>query len=512
MSAIPVLIKPNNWSSFITESIGKAIVSVKNFTIGLDGGGVVSPAPGCTRPLLFTAKYSCGADPTENSMNKTNAWGNVAKLDCSKTFQKCNSLKLTLDDRGVLTLTDKDGNQLWQSDLPTTDATNPPIALPQYAATSNTPAPNRHSQKSYLSSGEFLKLGEWIGSPAGTFRLEMVEADGQKTLRVAYNAVGCTDAREITNNVAPIDKNSASIYSIPSIYPQNVGRTGYINEFGQLQPYPGDKSMNKYGANFESVGKYGVVGSDIGTNKKVAGSEECLTECRADPNCAAVIFDQVASQCQLKSSTALSSGQRYINNNYEYYVRTLDVSPDISCPQTIETSDAATWEGMPAGAIMSSTTYCGLKKFTQAERDANEAAFEAVDKNASGSVGGVIDYLSGKYKTLTDYLSPVKSNQQKAFDELEASKKGLDDWSGETLAQLDAMNEDSELNMKNQYLKHNTYLYLFIGLAILLVLLPVFKLAWSFISKSSKSGAAPATAPAAAPAAAAAPAPAAAPA
>ena len=360
MSAVPVLIKPNNWSSFITESIGKAIVSVKNFTVGQDGGGLISPAPECTRPLLFTAKYSCGADPTQKSLTRTDAWGRVARLNCSTTFDKCNSLKLTLDDKGVLTLTDKNGNQLWQSDLPTTDATNPPIALPEYAAASNTPAPNRHSQKSYLSSGEFLKLGEWIGSPAGIFRLEMVEADGLKTMRVAYNAVGCTDSRGSTDNVAPIDKKSSSIYSIPSIYPQNVGRTGYINESGQLQPYPGNGSMNHYGTEFESVGNYGVVGNDIGTATTVAGTDACLAACNADPTCAAVIFDQVTSQCQLKTKTVLTSGHRYINNNYEYYVRTLDVSPDISCPQTIETRDAATWEGMPAGEIMSSSVYCGL--------------------------------------------------------------------------------------------------------------------------------------------------------
>lgn len=568
VSETPIYIPPNNWTTYVKNAIGTASPSTKNFQIGTDGAGVTNPAPNCkaANGLLFTASYSCGTDSTLKTLNLSNAWGKSAKFDCSNLFNKCSGLNLTLDDTGVLTLTDRDGNQLWQSTTPTTDSTNPPIAMPQYAANSNSPAINRHSNKSYLSSGEFLQVGEWIGSPTGKFRLEMVKTVrppgsdqgvwvnvGQSytipasgallrtsvddvgkfyrvgdsiptspattplqllattasststapiplipptTLQVSYNVIGCTDARSSQQNIAPINNKSATIYSIPSISTQNVGKIGYINSLGQLQPYPSDNSMTKYSSRFTNVGNYGVVGGDIGSPSVVSGTNACLTSCNSTPTCAAFVFDQVSSECQLKNASVLTGGKRYINNSRRYYVRTLDVNPDTSCPNEVETHDAATWNSMLSnmGSTMTPSTTCGLSKYTQAEREANATAFTNVNNSATSGVGGVIDSLINKYNILKDRLNNTKQSQEITFKDLQASKQGLDDWSGETLAQLEAINEDRELNMTSQYLKHNMYVYLFSGLAILLILIPVIKLGLSFLTKSSAATAAATTA------------------
>jgi hypothetical protein len=587
MGDTPINIPPNNWTQYITNTIGTAVKATSDFQIGTDGGGVTNPAPNCTQPLLFTANYRCGNDSKTLTKNISNAWGKSIQLNCSTAFKKCAGSKLTLDDTGVLTLTDKDGNKTWQSNKPAGfDSNNPPLALPQYASASTNPAAGQHSQNNYLKSGEFLNVGEWIGSPSGMFRLEMVELNPiagtpaeiaalasatlttaknaasdnskwtqvaieggtfmvttdntvlrygldsswttpqlfnkgttvtannatftnpspgadkvlqqftssgtRKTLRVVYNVLGCTDALTAPTSVSPLNANSATVYSIPSINTQNVGKTGYVNEFGQLQTYV-DPSLTAYPAEseFKNVGNYGVIGGDLGlATPAPKGMSDCQLAC-ADQQCSAFVYESVGKTCQLKGPAVLTTGQRFINNNYEYYVRTkgLSTTVDASCPQTVETRDASEWAQLNTvrGNDMTASSVCGLKKFTQAERNANDATLAAVDNNFSG-IGKLIDSLTLKYGKLKRYLFNTKDKLDDSLIELQKSKQGLADWSGEQLEQLDAMNEDRELNMKSEYLQHNMYIYIVVGILAIIAIIGIVKFVLRFISGAAPSG------------------------
>ena len=558
----PVFIPNNNWTDIILNYLGNDVTSSPKalFEINKDGITSDNPVATCTSPS-FSASYTCGNDTAPKTISLSDAWSKTTEFNCADNFTKCSNVLLTLDDKGILTLTDAEGNTLWKTAAPATNDDNPPLTLPQYAAKSTNPAPNRHSQNSFLKSGEFLSVGEWIGSPSGIFRLELVEVidpdadkgvwvnvgtftsgagsftvtvDGTvlrtsktdligtsynkgainasaqwqmlattasststtstpsttptiptplilppppKMLQVVYNVLGCSTESSLNNQ-------STQLYSIPSINVQNVGSAGYVNEFGQLQQYPENMTTYK-NADYQMVGKYGVVGGDLDSSTTVNDAEECKTKCSnyvgLGDQCAGFVYEKVGRTCQLKSPSVLNTGNRFINDNYEYYVRTLQVSPDVSCPQSIEPHDTTKWDILSAnmGAGMEADTPCGLKKFTQAERNAKQDAFNALDIDASDNIVSTqINYLYKKYNTLKDWLFNTQKSLDSSFNELQKTKKEKEDWSGEQTQQLKAMNEESDLNMMSQ-----NYMYIFWRILAIIVVIGII----TFISSMGSS-------------------------
>ena len=553
MSSEPNFIPNNNWTDIILNYLGNDVTASPNLLFEINKDGITSdnPVNKCASPL-FSASYTCGNDTVQKTISLSDAWGKTSEFVCKDNFTKCSNVLLTLDDKGILTLTDAEGNTLWKTAAPATNDNNPPLTLPQYAAKSTNPAPNRHSQNSFLKSNEFLSVGEWIGSPSGTFRLELVEVvdphadkgvwvnvgtftdgwgsftitvdrtvlrtsktdligsffskgststnhqwqmlattDSSKTkdpiplisppppkmLQVVYNVLGCSTESSLNNQ-------STQLYSIPSINVQNVGSAGYVNEFGQLQQYPENMTTYK-NADYQMVGKYGVVGGDLDSSTTVNDAEECKTKCSnyvgLGEQCAGFVYEKVGRTCQLKSPSVLNTGNRFINDNYEYYVRTLQVSPDVSCPQSIEPHDTTKWDTLSAnmGAGMEADTPCGLKKFTQAERDAKQDAFNALDIDASDNIVSTqINYLYKKYNTLKDWLFNTQKSLDSSFNELQKTKKEKEDWSGEQTQQLKAMNEESDLNMMSQ-----NYMYIFWRILAIIVVIGII----TFISSMGSS-------------------------
>ena len=65
-----------------------------------------------------------------------------------------------------------------------------------------------------------------------------------------------------------------------------------------------------------------------------------------------------------------------------------------------------------------------------------------------------MDSLRDKYYKLTGLLFNTKSSIKSTLDELQESKQNLADWTGEQLQNLQAMNEDRDLNMMSQNYRH----------------------------------------------------------
>jgi hypothetical protein len=477
----PVIIPQGNWSTNVRSRIGTE--SRGNLDYDIIKAEVLPSnlVSSCNKPL-FTASYKCGADTNlAPPLSVSNAWGKKVRFNCEDTFTKCSTLKLTLDDTGVLTVTDRTGNKLWNSDSPVINPLNPPLALAQYAAASSAPAPNRYSQNSFISSGDYLNIGQWIGSPSGKFRLEMVTVPASaasatsaatNTLQVVYNVLGCSGEAELNSA-------SSNLYSIPSIHKENVGKVGFVNEFGQLQPYPTTSPTYDLSAgHFESIGNYGVYGGDLPGGAPETDTNDCETQCISlGDTCVGFVKKQLSNGdklCELKGQAVLNSGKRFVNNNYEYYVRTLQVSPDISCPQTIETEDASTWASLSSdmSGNMTSTTKCGLNLYTAQEQLAKTTALNVLTENAANSTG-MMAYVTGlysRYQTLKNNLLNTKTELDASFNDLEKSKQGLEDWSGEQLAQLEALDEDRELNMNSQRYKHIMWAILAIVIVISIII------------------------------------------
>jgi hypothetical protein len=142
---------------------------------------------------------------------------------------------------------------------------------------------------------------------------------------------------------------------------------------------------------------------------------------------------------------------------------------DDSCPNTdsIQTPlpiDAERWQSMTPGSTMTATTKCGLFAYTANEQQNVAAANSKLTTNLN-TLKGTSDAISGK-------LAPIKAKLATNLADLTTKITSFKDYqkekdfTGAQLKQLNAMSEDSEMNMLSQNYQH----ILWSILAIMIVL------------------------------------------
>ena len=457
-------VAPDNWTTATIAGIGTQSNPQYLYSINPNDSPSGDPAVGCNK--TFNASYKCGDSTTVKTLTvPAEAKSYNAKFDCTTEFNKCSKLQLHLADTGVLTLVNSAAPTtiLWTS---TTPAIVNAVALPKYAPSAPTALlGNFAKDRSYLKSGEFLSNGQWLSSPGGKCRLEMTADGDTRTLQVVYEALAC-------NATNDLNTESSLLYTIPSGNNANVGKIGYVNEQGQLQPYPND--MTYYdGIAYDLIGNYDV--HDATTIATVSGDSvsDCKTACsnantkdsstQGNP-CVGFVYG--SGSCKLLDDTAFpvgaglgSGGKRSIHSTHQLYMRTKGVSPDMSCPsdvnQTIIGTPANWQEFLPLGtnAGMTNETTCGISKWTANETD-NQGVSNASLNSLAQSMRPVISNLLSKYNNLKSKLLNNKTKLNDSTNELQESRKNLADWSGDQLEQLEAMKEDRDLNMMSQNYKH----------------------------------------------------------
>ena len=459
-------VAPGNWTTATIAGIGEQSNPQYLYSINPSDSTSGEPAVGCNKS--FTANYKCGDSTTEKSITvPAEARSRNATFECTTEFNKCNKLQLHLADNGALTLVNSDAPTtiLWTSTPPVIVNA---VALPKYLPSVDTsPTGNFAKGRSYLKSNEFLSNGQWLSSPGGFCRLEMI-VDVSNTLQVVYEALAC-------NTINDLNAQSALLYTIPSGNNANVGKIGYVNGRGQLQLYP--DAMTYYDeSSYDLIGNYDIADAQpISTNTSISSLTDCKTRC-SDTNdisssggsgnqCIGIVYG--SGMCKLLDKTAFPVGSSSVTGvgkrtnkpNYELYMRTKNINPDtinescrIDISKTIQ-GVSSKWNEYDLSSNMTATTTCGLTKYTEKEFEKtalSDASLNSLTSNANTFISGLLT----KYNMLKDNLFNNKTKLDDATNELQESRKNVADWSGDQLEQLEAMKEDRDLNMMSQNYKH----------------------------------------------------------
>jgi hypothetical protein len=458
---MPVVLQYNRTDDVKTKLPGQPPYDSLDYTY--DNYASVDPAPGCEKE--FVTKYQCGLSPLKTLTLPKPAQG-TASYDCKTETTKC-MVQLNLDDSGMLSITNSTKtSSYWTSqDLFTIADPSKTVQIDEWNPTSTkykgkvfTNATSAPVTRSYLKAGEFLANNEFIGSPSGKYRLHM--ANG--ALRIEYKGLGC--------DAAP-NSSSFRVNTITPAPASTVGKLGYVNNTGQLMPYP--TAMTTYIAAYESVGPYDLTIADLETTSTIATDlNACKARCTGwtgTKKCAGIIFDKTSKMCQLKDDT-IYTAKRILSNSKEYHMRLKDATGnDDSCPNTdsIQTPlpiDAERWQSMTPGSTMTATTKCGLFAYTANEQQNVAAANSKLTTNLN-TLKGTSDAISGK-------LAPIKAKLATNLADLTTKITSFKDYqkekdfTGAQLKQLNAMSEDSEMNMLSQNYQH----ILWSILAIMIVL------------------------------------------
>jgi hypothetical protein len=309
---------------------------------------------------------------------------------------------------------------------------------------------------------------------------------------------------------AGADTNAARLYLLPQNNP-TIGKVAYINEVGQLQMYP-EETMTTYTNDYEKTGNYALsTGAELGDSFRVGGVAECENECnKADEdnkqNCAGFIFDTTSARCQLLDKKMYKKN-RIINPKYEYYSRQKKVvNQDVSCPTEVNIRSAEFWKDKVVDPTnMTPDQKCGLAKFTENERRAvarelpkvynnleyKEPTGETTDieynelnkkeRLVNKNKGGFkywYESLQDKYEKLTDKIFNTTEKVGTTFDELEDSRKFIAR-TAEQIKNLEAMNEDSDLNMMSENYQHIMW-----SILAILIIIATMKFTKSVMTKS----------------------------
>ncbi len=453
----------NNWSVDVSNAMA-------NYEYPTDFDGIYKyqlladedendPAIGCKKE--FKANYTCGTTGTKaiSLLDAGAGGGRTADLNCKSVYEKCANLVLILGDDGSLSILDsvKEKNVLW------TNKDNAALKGLADKAVENSEPNGRtlHSNNNGLSAGEFLGKNEYISSTNNKFRLIL---DDKAELKVIYLSSGCktsnSDGIKLENGDIMLDVSASKIYELNSIRPE-IGKVGYVDELGVLHEYP--STMTAFSSDFKMVGNYGLIGGDLGQSSVVNNAEDCKRVCSSynseaetdNEKCVGFVYEKTGKVCQMKDSTIYTSGNRFMNDNFEYYMRNKDIQgQDASCPKIIKNKTADFWGTFTLGDDMSGNTKCGLAKFTEDETEAVKQANASLNNKFVNSFISIKNGLRRKFSKIKQRINNSGRRMDTKLKDLQDTREDLGDWTGNQLKQLEAMNEDRDLNRISQNYKH----------------------------------------------------------
>ena len=453
----------NNWSVDVSNAMAKY-----EYPTDFDGiykyqlladGDENDPAIGCAKE--FKANYTCGTTGTK-AVSLTNAGfdgGKTAELNCKGVYDKCAKLVIILGDDGSLSIRSSltDTTDLWTNKK---DAALKGLAD---KAVENSEPNDRtlHSNNNYLLAGEFLGKNEYIISTNNKFRLIL---DENAELKVIYLSSGCktstSDGIKLEDGDIMLDVSASKIYELNSVR-TDIGKVGYVDELGVLHEYP--STMTAFSSDFKMIGNYGLIGGDIGQSSVVNNAEDCKRVCSSynseadsdNEKCVGFVYEKTGKVCQMKDNTIYTSGNRFMNDNYEYYMRNKDIQgQDASCPKIIKNKTSDFWGTFTRGDDMSGNTKCGLAKFTEDETEAVNQANASLNNTFVNSFISIKKGLMTKLSKMKQKINNGGRRMDKKLKDLQDTREDLGDWTGNQLKQLEAMNEDRDLNRISQNYKH----------------------------------------------------------
>jgi hypothetical protein len=151
--------------------------------------------------------------------------------------------------------------------------------------------------RDWISSGDTLAAGDFVGSADGTFALIMQD-DGNLVL---YTYTLGSNCKQMADGNTGAGEGGNAFYGFPkAAIPGNMGKLAYIDENSQLHDYPSSnvKLVNTY-SKFEEIdsGGHDIPGAAYGN----ATVDQCTTTCNDNSTCAGFAFYQ--NTCYPKNNT-----------------------------------------------------------------------------------------------------------------------------------------------------------------------------------------------------------------
>lgn len=211
--------------------------------------------------------------------------------------------------------------------------------------------------KSFLTTGQNLSLGEWIGSDDGKLQL-ILQQDGNLVLYTSTSSPSCVTNTK--DNKTYGNKGVVSIYELPSSgIKDNLGKIGYVDDNSDLHEYPSSMIGNSDNYNIKQNTTFWPNDSkSIISKTNVSNVNDCQKACSSNNNCNGFIHETTSNVCALLNNS--QSGMITPNaQGYTFGERKPKLLNDASCGLDYTEIDTNQWQNYNKGEQMMESSKCG---------------------------------------------------------------------------------------------------------------------------------------------------------
>ena len=323
----------------------------------------------------------------------------------------------------------------------------------------------------YLTPGQTLAPGEWIGSTTGVVKLSM-ETNGNLVLYTSYVTPNCTSANGNTYGGGWAN----AVYELSQVgTPASLGKLAYIDGDAQLREYP--SSMLTKSKTYTTLNNQDSPGNNI-ANMPLTNSSlnQCKTACNNNVDCNGFFFD-TTNNCWLKNGNMYPKSSKKINNNGSLYLRNPQIISDNSCNKSILNVDSVGYNKYIKGSPMTSTTTCGFAlSIENNQKQLNDIKTKLI--KLANQIEKKTEYInslnqtigkqmSANNKTLLTNVATYTSIKNQLIQELsKPSMEGLTNMQNTNLNMIDlnAMLSDSDIVALEQNYRYIFWSILAVGL------------------------------------------------
>ena len=420
------------------------------------GTNMPDVAVGCYK--AFDISYQCGNEIKTGHVDGE-AGGQNFLLDCRTEASACNFYLILQDDGNMCiykgTPEQTVGGSVWCT-MTNGQQQNSNV---DWA----TDKSNKYPGKNYLSVGETLAPGEWIGSTNGALKLIM-QTDGNLVLYTSKTSTMCNAGKDGKIYGGPWTN---PIYNTTEVgIVGDMGKIGYVDADSNLKEYP--DSMIGLGNTYQMFPNYNSAGNDL-SNMPTPNStlETCRQDCTNSADCHGLVFDTTSKNCWLKNGNVYPNSIKTPQENLLLLIRDPSINSSDSCNKTIKNIDSLQWSKyVNNGAKMSPDDKCGLA--TELD-DLKKLLDELKGKLAvlAEKITEKMEYLRAENKNLNNKM---KTDQIQMTDDLTTYKQineKLKNYKVETYENINGMLNDTDAIVLQENYQYIFWSILAIGLVII---------------------------------------------
>ena len=368
-----------------------------------------------SQTIEYGTANNCTVGSNENGDMLGGGWSNAVY---NTNLPQSNYL-LIINDNGIIiqrgTSPNDNQGEIWSTSF-TQGEVNP-----QYVATNGIYGQN------WITQGQTLAAGDWIGSPNGYAAL-MMQSDGNLALYTFSMESNCQTMND-GNKGGGIGANAAYNIGATAIL-GNIGNLAYIDANSELHLYP--STNQTYGSNYTVYNNTDSTGNDIPNAAFTGTQQQCATACNENPDCAGYVTDASGSYCWPKTNGMFpyNSEVGTYNSDRITYVRSMmPQSPPSGVSQNTNNIDTITYQNyVNGGAIsnqygLSQATTVQQQQLNQLQTQLNMLAQQISSLNghyengvnvlanqSQKNVTGINSYLNDLINTTDNITSTTEMN------------------------------------------------------------------------------------------------------